>query len=36
MFATKLDLFSIGTIAIPTHTKLVTSKIDYIPNNMIT
>jgi hypothetical protein len=32
MFARKLDLFSIRTIAILTHTKLVISKINYIPN----
>lgn len=32
MFARKLDLFSIETIAIPAHTKLVIPKIDYIPN----
>jgi hypothetical protein len=31
MFATKLDLFSIGTIEIPTHTELV-SKLIHIPN----
>jgi hypothetical protein len=31
MFATKLNLFSIRTIALPTHTKLVSKPI-YIPN----
>jgi hypothetical protein len=31
MFATKLNLFSIRTITIPTHTKLVFKPI-YIPN----
>jgi hypothetical protein len=31
MFAIKLDLFSIGTIIIPTHIELV-FKLAYIPN----
>jgi hypothetical protein len=31
MFAIKLDLFSIGTIAVPTHTEHV-PKLVYIPN----
>jgi hypothetical protein len=31
MFATKLDLFSIGTIKVPTHIKLI-SKPVHIPN----
>jgi hypothetical protein len=35
MFATKLVLFSIGTIAVPTHTKPI-FKIDYISNLTIT
>ncbi len=35
MFATKLDLFSIGTIAIPIHTKPVPTLI-CIPNTIIT
>jgi hypothetical protein len=30
MFAIKLDLFSIGTIVVPTHTKHV-PKLVYIP-----
>jgi hypothetical protein len=36
MFATNLDLFSIGTVAIPTHTKLIISKTGYVPNLKIT
>ncbi len=35
MFAIELDLFSIGTIAIPTHTKLV-SKLNCILDLRIT
>ncbi len=35
MFATKLDLFSIGTIIVPTHTKPI-FKIDCISNLKIT
>jgi hypothetical protein len=35
MFPTKLDLFSIGTIKIPIHTKLVSKPI-HIPNLSIT
>jgi len=31
MFVTKLDLFSIGTIEVPTHTELI-SKPVHIPN----
>jgi hypothetical protein len=30
MFATELDMFSIGTIEVPTHTKLV-FKLVHIP-----
>ncbi len=35
MFATKLDLFSIGTILVPIHTKLVSTP-NYNPNFRIT
>jgi hypothetical protein len=35
MFVTKLDLFSIGTIEVLTHTKLVSKPI-HIPNLSIT
>jgi hypothetical protein len=31
MFTTKLDLFSIGTIEVPTHTRPITKPI-FIPN----
>jgi hypothetical protein len=30
MFVTKLDMFSIGTIEVPTHTKLIL-KLVHIP-----
>ncbi len=35
MFATKLDLFSIGTIEVPTHTEVVSKPI-HTPNLSIT
>jgi len=34
MFATKLDLFSIRTIEVPTHTELVSKPIR-IPNHSV-